>query len=244
MARGGPCSSSGWGATGVGGRRRTPTAATGDGPGDGAPARRGGCPRGVPRPRRRSGHRRRRGDPRRRAARRSSSPPISGSGPTPPAPSPRSSSSSAVSTSWSTSSARRVGARSSSSPTRTGSGRSATNLRQAFLLLQAAAKQMVSQGTGGAMAVVSSVDSLFAATNHVGYGAAKAGLVNLVKTFAEELGQYQIRVNAVLPGAVGIEVDRGRGADLRWSGAAAPAPEQVRHRQGVDVLRVRPRQPG
>ena len=84
-----------------------------------------------------------------------------------------------------------------------------TNLRQAFLLLQAAARQMVSQGTGGAMAVVSSVDSLFAATNHVGYGAAKAGLVNLVKTFAEELGQYQIRVNAVLPGAVGIEVDEG-----------------------------------
>ena len=82
-----------------------------------------------------------------------------------------------------------------------------TNLRQAFLLLQAAAKQMVSQGTGGAMAVVSSVDSMFAATNHVGYGAAKAGLVNLVKTFAEELGQYQIRVNAVMPGAVGIEVD-------------------------------------
>ena len=82
-----------------------------------------------------------------------------------------------------------------------------TNLRQAFLLLQASAKQMVGQGTGGAMAVVSSVDSLFAATNHVGYGAAKAGLVNLVKTFAEELGQYQIRVNAVLPGAVGIEVD-------------------------------------
>jgi NAD(P)-dependent dehydrogenase (short-subunit alcohol dehydrogenase family) len=80
------------------------------------------------------------------------------------------------------------------------------NLGQAFLLLQAAAKQMVSQGTGGAMAVVSSVDSMFAATNHVAYGAAKAGLVNLVKTFAEELGQYQIRVNAVLPGAVGIEV--------------------------------------
>ena len=119
-----------------------------------------------------------------------------------------------------------------------------TNLRQAFLLLQAAAKQMVSQGTGGAMAVVSSVDSLFAATNHVGYGAAKAGLVNLVKTFAEELGQYQIRVNAVLPGAVGIEVARGRGADLRWSGATAPAPEQERHREGIDVLRVRPRRRG
>lgn len=80
-----------------------------------------------------------------------------------------------------------------------------TNLRQAFLLMQAAAKAMVDQGTGGAMAVVSSVDALFAATDHVAYGAAKAGLLSLVRSFGEELGQYDIRVNAVLPGAVGID---------------------------------------
>ena len=116
-----------------------------------------------------------------------------------------------------------------------------TNLRQAFLLLQAAAKQMVSQGTGGAMAVVSSVDSMFAATNHVGYGAAKAGLVNLVKTFAEELGQYRIRVERGDARRRRYRGGRGRGADLRWSGATAPAPEQERHREGIDVLRVRPR---
>ena len=52
------------------------------------------------------------------------------------------------------------------------------------------------------MAVVSSVDSPTSATNHVGYGAAKAGLVNMVKTFAEELGPFGIRANAILPGAV------------------------------------------
>ncbi|MFI5047663.1 MAG: SDR family NAD(P)-dependent oxidoreductase [Acidimicrobiia bacterium] len=78
----------------------------------------------------------------------------------------------------------------------------ATNLRQAFLVMQAAARQMVAQGTGGAMAVVSSVDSLTSSANHVAYGAAKAGLLNLVKTFAEELGRFGIRANAVLPGMV------------------------------------------
>jgi len=82
----------------------------------------------------------------------------------------------------------------------------ATNLRQAFLLMQAAGNQMVEQAGGGAMAFVSSVDGLFASTNHVAYGAAKAALLSLVRTFAEELGQYAIRVNAVLPGAVGIDV--------------------------------------
>ena len=35
----------------------------------------------------------------------------------------------------------------------------ATNLRQAFLVMQASGRQMVAQRTGGAMAVVSSVDS-------------------------------------------------------------------------------------
>ena len=83
----------------------------------------------------------------------------------------------------------------------------ATNLRQAFLLMQAAGKQMVAQGDGGAMAFVASVDAFFAAVNHVAYGAAKAGLLSLVKTFAQELGPERIRVNAVLPGAVGIGSD-------------------------------------
>jgi 3-oxoacyl-[acyl-carrier protein] reductase len=80
----------------------------------------------------------------------------------------------------------------------------ARNLRQAFLTLQAAARRMVEQGSGGAMAVVASVDGRFSSVSHVAYGAAKAGLLNMVETFAEELGPHGIRTNAVLPGAVGI----------------------------------------
>ena len=78
-----------------------------------------------------------------------------------------------------------------------------TNLRQNFLLLQAAGRQMVAQGGGGALVSVASVDGLFSSKYHVAYGAAKAGVVSLAKTFAEELGPYGIRVNAVAPGNVG-----------------------------------------
>lgn len=76
------------------------------------------------------------------------------------------------------------------------------NLRQVFLVFQAAARQMAAQGTGGSLAAVASVDGVLSSSYHVAYGAAKAGLVHLVKTFAEELGPQGIRANAVAPGAV------------------------------------------
>ena len=82
-----------------------------------------------------------------------------------------------------------------------------TNLRQVFLMFQAAARQMASQGTGGSLAAVASVDGLASAVNHVAYGAAKAGIMNLVKTVAEELGPLGIRANAVAPGMVWSPTD-------------------------------------
>src|SRR5690606_23131536 len=40
------------------------------------------------------------------------------------------------------------------------------------------------------------------APNHAAYGAAKAGLMSLVRTAAVELGPSNVRVNAIAPGAV------------------------------------------
>ena len=73
------------------------------------------------------------------------------------------------------------------------------NLTQHLYVGRAAAKQMIEQGTGGAMAVVASVSGIYGAPNHPAYGVAKAGLMGLVRTMAQEWGQYQIRVNAVAP---------------------------------------------
>jgi NAD(P)-dependent dehydrogenase (short-subunit alcohol dehydrogenase family) len=77
------------------------------------------------------------------------------------------------------------------------------NLTQVFFLFQTAAQHMIRQGTGGAMVALASVDGFVAAQYHAPYGAAKAGVISLVKTFAYELGRYGIRVNAVAPGNVG-----------------------------------------
>lgn len=53
------------------------------------------------------------------------------------------------------------------------------------------------------MVSLASVDGIAAAAYHAAYGAAKAGVMSLTKTFAQELGRHGIRVNAVAPGNVG-----------------------------------------
>ena len=65
---------------------------------------------------------------------------------------------------------------------------------------RAALTEMVKSGSG-AIVNVASVNAFFqpdAAT--IDYGAAKAALVNLTKTLAQEFGPHGIRVNAVSPG--------------------------------------------
>lgn len=52
------------------------------------------------------------------------------------------------------------------------------------------------------MTFVASVSGLTAAPRHAAYGAAKAGLMALVRSAAVELGPDNIRVNAVAPGVV------------------------------------------
>jgi NAD(P)-dependent dehydrogenase (short-subunit alcohol dehydrogenase family) len=77
------------------------------------------------------------------------------------------------------------------------------NVTQVFYLFQIVSRQMIRHGTGGSMVALASVDGIAAAAMHAPYGAAKAGVISLAKTFAQELGRHGIRVNAVAPGNVG-----------------------------------------
>jgi 3-oxoacyl-[acyl-carrier protein] reductase len=77
------------------------------------------------------------------------------------------------------------------------------NLTQVFYLFQAVGREMIRQRSGGSIVALASVDGIAAAAYHAPYGAAKAGVISLVKTYAHEFGRYGIRVNAVAPGNVG-----------------------------------------
>jgi NAD(P)-dependent dehydrogenase (short-subunit alcohol dehydrogenase family) len=76
------------------------------------------------------------------------------------------------------------------------------NLKYFFFFAQAVANAMVSHRTPGAITAVASVSGIQSAPAHAAYGAAKAGLINLVRSMAVELAPHNIRVNAVAPGVI------------------------------------------
>ncbi len=78
----------------------------------------------------------------------------------------------------------------------------AINLKGAFLCGQAAAKAMIEQQRGGAIVNIASLVGIYGNFGQSNYVAAKAGIIGMTKTWAKELGKYQIRANAVAPGFV------------------------------------------
>ena len=59
------------------------------------------------------------------------------------------------------------------------------------------------KSAAGSVVVMSSLGGRFGYPNRSAYCTAKMGLIGFAKTLSRELGQYNIRVNAIAPGAVG-----------------------------------------
>lgn len=76
------------------------------------------------------------------------------------------------------------------------------NLRYVFLAAREVARTLLERDAPGSIVCVSSIDGIVSAPNHAAYGAAKAGLSNLVKTMAVEWSPRGVRVNAVAPGGI------------------------------------------
>ncbi len=83
-----------------------------------------------------------------------------------------------------------------------------TNLTGAFHCIRAASRIMSDQGEGH----IINISSIVGARGRAGqapYAASKAGLIGLTQAAARELGGFNIKVNAVLPGYLPTEMGRG-----------------------------------
>lgn len=111
------------------------------------------------------------------------------------------------------------------------------NIRGAFLINQAVAKQFVKQLDAdnaptfrGSIVNIGSIEAVTAAPDHVAFAASQGGLNQLTKAVAVALSAYGVRVNAVGVGAVKGEIgEQVEAKDLR---AAIPLrrigePEEV-----------------
>lgn len=77
-----------------------------------------------------------------------------------------------------------------------------TNLYGPFLSTQQAARRMIKQGRGGRIINITSVHEEACSSTGSAYNASKAGLRNLTRTAAVELGEYGITVNVIAPGMI------------------------------------------
>jgi len=75
-----------------------------------------------------------------------------------------------------------------------------TNTKAVFFLSQLAAKQFISQGTGGKIINLASMLSYLGGFNTAAYTASKHAVMGLTRVCASEWGRYDIQVNALAPG--------------------------------------------
>ena len=77
-----------------------------------------------------------------------------------------------------------------------------TNVRGAWVVCTEGARQMIKEGHGGAIVMVSSISAHVGAPTQVAYCGTKGAISMLGKALGAVLGKHGIRVNVVEPGAV------------------------------------------
>jgi 3-oxoacyl-[acyl-carrier protein] reductase len=99
----------------------------------------------------------------------------------------------------------------------------AVNLTGIFQTVQAAAG-MMKQRRRGAIVLTASTNSYDGEASLIAYNASKAGLLGILHTAANELGPFQVRVNAICPGVI-----RTRLAELHFASNPGVLKDYFRH---------------
>ncbi len=79
----------------------------------------------------------------------------------------------------------------------------AVNLKGTFLCSREVSRRLIAQEQGGCIINIASIDSVHPSSKGLtAYDASKGGVLMLTKSMALELGQHEIRVNAIAPGGI------------------------------------------
>lgn len=94
----------------------------------------------------------------------------------------------------------------------------------AFYLMRAATQQMVRQGHGGVIAIVSSPHAFIPAPRAMAYNMSKAAIEHMAKTAAIEVAEHRIRINLIQPGWTDTPGERKFASEetLQRAGAKIP----------------------
>jgi NAD(P)-dependent dehydrogenase (short-subunit alcohol dehydrogenase family) len=84
-----------------------------------------------------------------------------------------------------------------------------TNVRGAWVVCTEGARQMIKEGHGGAIVMISSISAHVGAPTQVAYCGTKGAISMLAKALGAVLGKHGIRVNAIEPGAVETPMSAG-----------------------------------
>lgn len=94
----------------------------------------------------------------------------------------------------------------------------------AFYLMRAATQQMIRQGTGGAIVIVSSPHAFIPAPRAMAYNMSKAAIEHAARTAAIEVAEFRIRINLIQPGWTDTPGERKFASEETLQSAGAKIP--------------------